>query len=65
MSRWWFIVCVCRQVEQHVIYAMYTEEGRSIVHPTVELQAEHGDWFNVGLKCLTRLNSTRALPLPA
>ena len=53
----WLVV---RQVEQHVIYAMYTAEGRSIVHPTVELQAEHGDWFDVGLSCLIRVNSTGA-----
>ena len=54
----WLVVW---QVEQHVIYAMYTAEGRSIVHPTVELQAEHGDWFDVGLSCLIRVNSTGAL----
>ena len=50
------------QAEQQVIYAMYTAEGRSIVHPTVELQVEHGSWFQVGLSCLIRVNFTGALP---
>ncbi|KAK7505753.1 hypothetical protein BaRGS_00003024, partial [Batillaria attramentaria] len=39
-------------VEQQVIYAMYTKEGRTIVHPEVELQAVRGGWFTLGLRCL-------------
>ena len=58
----WLVVL---QVEQHVIYAMYTTEGRSIVRPTVELQAEHGGWFDVGFSCLITVNSTGALPRAA
>ncbi|XP_076449253.1 uncharacterized protein LOC143285730 [Babylonia areolata] len=43
------------QVEQHILYAMYTKEGRAIVKPTVELQALHGDWFYIGFRCLKPL----------
>lgn len=39
-------------VEQHVIYATYTQQGRAIVHPEVELQAVGGNWFTLGLRCL-------------
>ena len=53
------VVCVL-QVEQHVLYAMYTDQGRSIVRPTVELQAEPGGWFNIGLKCFIQVNSTQS-----
>ncbi|KAL8605929.1 hypothetical protein ACOMHN_024753 [Nucella lapillus] len=44
------------QVEQQILHAMYTKEGRAIVHPTVELQAPHGGWFTAGFSCLHPLH---------
>lgn len=38
--------------DQQVIFAMYTNEGRLLVKPTVELQTITGDWFGVGYHCI-------------
>ncbi|XP_070189120.1 uncharacterized protein [Littorina saxatilis] len=49
------------QVEQQVIYAMYTNDGRRMVKPIVELQAVPGGWFTIGFRCLRPSNMTLLL----
>ncbi|PVD20573.1 hypothetical protein C0Q70_18729 [Pomacea canaliculata] len=44
------------QVEQHVLYSIYTDEGREIVKPTIELQPIQSGWFDLGFNSLVPVN---------
>lgn len=46
-------------VEQHVLYAMYTDSGRTVAKPDVEFHTIHSpNWFNIGYQCLQGANIT-------
>ncbi|XP_025115837.1 uncharacterized protein LOC112577102 isoform X2 [Pomacea canaliculata] len=46
------------QVEQHVLYSIYTGEGREIVKPTIELQPIVSRWFDLGFNSLVPVNDS-------
>ncbi|XP_064613391.1 uncharacterized protein LOC135477167 [Liolophura sinensis] len=51
-------------VDQTILCAMFTENGRKLVQPSVEVQPYrppkgHNPWFYLGYRCLWRVKSTR------